>query len=137
MESHQIRIIDSLDKKRYNLTHLNLITTIKDFLLERNYEINIEKGLNTIIYGIRATIIKNGESSIYFIYQIEPDQEDLTLVSIDDTIEIIRLTDIFGISFDSKNVNIDLFMENNPDYKILSNAICHIVFNKISYDFLF
>ena len=137
MESHQIRIIDSLDKKRYNLTHLNLITTIKDFLLERNYEINIEKGLNTIIYGITATIIKNGESSIYFIYQIEPDQEDLTLVSIDDTIEIIRLTDIFGISFDSKNVNIDLFMENNPDYKILSNAICHIVFNKISYDFLF
>ena len=65
MESHQIRIIDSLDKKRYNLTHLNLITTIKDFLLERNYEINIEKGLNTIIYGTTATIIKNGERVVY------------------------------------------------------------------------
>ena len=110
MDFNKIRLRDSLDKNKFNLTYLNIITTIKDFLLERNYEINIEKGLNTIIYGITATIIKNGESSIYFIYQIEPDQEDLTLVSIDDTIEIIRLTDIFGISFDSKNVNIDLFM---------------------------
>ena len=132
-----MRLIDSLEKKRYNLTYLNIITTIKDFLIERNYEIDIEEGLNTIIYGITANVIKNGENSVYFIYQIEPDPEIITLQTIDEEIETIRLTDIYGISFDAKNGNIDEFKRKNPNYWILDKALCHIVFNKISYDFLF
>ena len=137
MEYEKLRLIDSLEKKRYNLTYLNIITTIKDFLKERNYKIDIEEGLNTIIYGINANIIKNGENSVYYIYQIEPDPEEISLQSINDTIEIIRLTDIYGISFDAKNGNIDEFKKKNPNYWILDKALCHIVFNKISYDFLF
>ena len=137
MEYEKLRLIDSLEKKRYNLTYLNIITTIKDFLIERNYAIDIEEGLNTIIYGITANVIKNGENSVYYIYQIEPDPEVITLQCIDETIETIRLTDIYGISFDAKNGNIDEFKHKNPNYWILDKALCHIVFNKISYDFLF
>ena len=137
MDNHQVRLIDCLEKKKFNLTHLNLISSIKDFLIERKYEMNLEEGLNTIIYGINATVIKEGENSICHIYQIEPDPEELTLISIDDTIEIIRLTNIFGISFNSNNGNIEQFKENNPDAEILDDSLCHIVFNKISYDFIF
>ena len=63
MDAHQVRLIDSLEKKKFNLTHLNLISSIKDFLIERKYEMNLEEGLNTIIYGINATVIKEGENS--------------------------------------------------------------------------
>ena len=137
MDAHQVRLIDSLEKKKFNLTHLNLISEIKDFLTERKYEINSEEGLNTIIYGINATVIKEGENSICHIYQIEPDPEEITLVSIDDTIETIRLTNIFGISFDANNGNIVQFKENNPNVEISDDSLCHIVLNKISYDFIF
>ena len=137
MDAHQVRLIDSLEKKKFNLTHLNLISEIKDFLTERKYEINSEEGLNTIIYGINATVIKEGENSICHIYQIEPDPEEITLVSIDDTIETIRLTNIFGISFDANNGNIEQFKENNPNVEISDDSLCHIVLNKISYDFIF
>jgi hypothetical protein len=73
MEYEKLRLIDSLEKKRYNLTYLNIITTIKDFLIERNYAIDIEEGLNTIIYGITANVIKNGENSVYYEAEIKKD----------------------------------------------------------------
>ena len=137
MDFNKIRLRDSLDKNKFNLTYLNIITTIKDFLIERKFEIDLEEGLKKIIYGITANIIKDGEKSIYYIYQIEPDHEELTLQSINDSYETIRLTDIFGISFDSKNGNLDKFKKENPNYWVFDKNICHIVFNKISYDFMF
>ena len=137
MDFNKIRLIDSLEKNKFNLTYLNIITTIKDFLIERKFEIDLEEGLKKIIYGVTANIIKDGEKSIYYIYQIEPDHEELTLQSINDSYETIRLTDIFGISFDSKNGNLDKFKKQNPNYWVFDKNICHIVFNKISYDFMF
>ena len=84
MDFNKIRLIDSLEKNKFNLTYLNIITTIKDFLIERKFEIDLEEGLKKIIYGVTANIIKDGEKSIYYIYQIEPDHEELTLQSIND-----------------------------------------------------